>query len=200
MRQRLTGFARALRRQETNAEQRLWRELRNRQVDGWKFKRQAPHGRYVLDFFCADAALVIEVDGFQHMDARATHDAERTTYLEREGLRVLRLTNTDVLDNRGSGERLSGAWTAARPLTRRCAPTSPQGERRKRRQGIMTTGKAAQAFINISRRFPPSPLAGEGWGGGCARPEMLEHHPLPNPPPSRGRECSCNRGKGSASQ
>jgi very-short-patch-repair endonuclease len=99
MRQRLTNFARALRRQETTAEQRLWRELRNRQVDGWKFKRQAPHGRYVLDFFCADAALVIEVDGFQHMDARAIQDAERTTYLELEGLRVLRLTNTDVLDN-----------------------------------------------------------------------------------------------------
>ncbi|HEV7689208.1 MAG TPA: endonuclease domain-containing protein [Hyphomonadaceae bacterium] len=131
MRQRLTNFARALRRQETTAEQRLWRELRNRQVDGWKFKRQAPHGRYVLDFFCADAALVIEVDGFQHMDARAIQDAERTTYLELEGLRVLRLTNTDVLDNMdGALESIYLALgTAIRPLIRRCAPASPQGER-----------------------------------------------------------------------
>jgi very-short-patch-repair endonuclease len=99
MRQRLTSFARALRRQETNAEQRLWRELRNRQMDGWKFKRQVPHGKYVLDFFCADASLVIEVDGYQHHEERAAHDAERTAYLERQGLRVLRLGNSDVLDN-----------------------------------------------------------------------------------------------------
>ena len=68
-------------------------------MDGWKFKRQVPRGRYVLDFFCADAALVVEVDGFQHMEVRAADDAERTSYLEREGLSVLRLTNTDVLDN-----------------------------------------------------------------------------------------------------
>ena len=99
MRQRLTIFARSLRRQETNAEQLLWRELRNRELDGWKFKRQVPHGRYVLDFFCFDAGLVIEVDGAQHVEQRAAHDAERTAYLEGHGLRVLRLGNTDVLDN-----------------------------------------------------------------------------------------------------
>jgi very-short-patch-repair endonuclease len=100
MRQRLTGIARSLRRRETIAEERLWRELRNRQLAGWKFKRQVPRGRYVLDFFCADAGLVIEVDGFQHTDAAvALKDAERTGYLESEGLRVLRFTNADVSDN-----------------------------------------------------------------------------------------------------
>lgn len=99
MRQRLTNFARSLRRNATSAEQRLWRELRNRQVDGWKFKRQVPHGRYVLDFFCYDAGLVIEVDGHQHFDERLAHDAARTAYLEARGLRVLRPTNADVLDN-----------------------------------------------------------------------------------------------------
>jgi very-short-patch-repair endonuclease len=99
LRQRLTSFARALRRRETNAERLLWMELRNRQIDGWKFKRQVPHGRYVLDFFCSDAGLVIEVDGFQHVEQRTDYDAERTAYLESEGLRVLRLGNSDVLDN-----------------------------------------------------------------------------------------------------
>lgn len=99
MRQRRTSLARSLRRQETIAEERLWRELRNRQVDGWKFKRQVPHGRYVLDFYCFDAKLVVEVDGFQHFEERLAHDAERTAYLEAQGLRVLRLTNADVIDN-----------------------------------------------------------------------------------------------------
>jgi very-short-patch-repair endonuclease len=99
MRQRLTGLARALRRGETIAEERLWAELRGRRLAGWKFKRQVPRGRYILDFYCADAALVIEVDGFQHMEDRRGRDAERTAFLESEGLRVLRLTNADVTDN-----------------------------------------------------------------------------------------------------
>jgi very-short-patch-repair endonuclease len=99
MRQHLTSFARKLRREETSAEECLWRELRNRQMDGWKFKRQVPHGRYVLDFYCFDAGLVVEVDGAQHLERRQEHDAERTAYLEQHGLRVLRLSNSDVLDN-----------------------------------------------------------------------------------------------------
>jgi very-short-patch-repair endonuclease len=100
MRQRLTNLARSLRRRETTAEERLWRELRNRQLAGWKFKRQVPRGKYVLDFFCADAGLVIEVDGYQHLDAAGMlRDAERTAFLESEGLRVLRLTNADVSEN-----------------------------------------------------------------------------------------------------
>jgi very-short-patch-repair endonuclease len=99
MKERLTGLARTLRRQETDAEQTLWRELRGRQMDGWKFKRQVPHGHYILDFFCTDAALVIEVDGAQHLEDRAAYDTERTAYLEQEGFQVLRFWNSDVLDN-----------------------------------------------------------------------------------------------------
>jgi hypothetical protein len=59
MRVPLTGVARMLRQRETRAEQLLWRKLRARQVDGWKFKRQVPHGPYILDFYCADAGLAI---------------------------------------------------------------------------------------------------------------------------------------------
>lgn len=124
MRQRLTSFARSLRRQETNAEERLWRELRNRQVDGWKFKRQVPYGRYVLDFYCFDARLAIEVDGSQHFDERQEHDAERTAYLEQQGLRVLRLTNADVLDN------MDGALETIYLALGQCPAPSPGAARR----------------------------------------------------------------------
>lgn len=99
MRRHLTALARTLRRRETNAEERLWRELRGRRLGGWKFKRQVPCGRYILDFYCADAGLVIEVDGFQHLEETAAYDTERTKFLKSEGLRVLRLTNADVVDN-----------------------------------------------------------------------------------------------------
>lgn len=138
MRLRLTSFARALRRQETNAELLLWKELRNRQIDGWKFKRQVPHGRYVLDFFCADASLVIEVDGYQHFEERGARDVERTAYLEGEGLRVLRLGNSDVLDNMDGS--LEAIYLA---LGQRPAP-SPGATRRplpKGRGAVAANGK-----------------------------------------------------------
>ncbi len=99
MRKELTDLARGLRRRETDAERKLWSHIRDRQIDGWKFKRQVAHGRYVLDFFCFEASLVIEVDGTQHADERVEYDRGRTAYLEQGGLRVLRFWNSDVLDN-----------------------------------------------------------------------------------------------------
>jgi very-short-patch-repair endonuclease len=99
MRKALTGFARKLRREQTDAEMKLWSCIRNRQIDGWKFNRQVPSGHYVLDFFCFEASLVIEVDGSQHVEERAEHDRIRTAYLEQQGLTVLRFWNSDVLEN-----------------------------------------------------------------------------------------------------
>ena len=89
-----------LRRTETDAERALWRLLRSRQLEGHKFRRQHSAGPYILDFYCADASLAIEVDGSQHYtaDGLAT-DAVRTAYLEALGIRVLRFTNVDVLTN-----------------------------------------------------------------------------------------------------
>jgi len=88
--------ARRLRRNSTDAERRLWYHLRNRQLDGFRFRRQVPLGGFVADFACIEAALVIEIDGAQHVDlARA--DAERTRRLARAGYRVLRFWNTQVL-------------------------------------------------------------------------------------------------------
>src|SRR5258706_5201950 len=82
--------ARGLRRSQTDSEGRLWGELRGRRLGGWKWKRQVPRGPYVIDFYCAELALVIELDGSQHQDNLA-YDERRTRFLERQGLRVMRI-------------------------------------------------------------------------------------------------------------
>ena len=100
MRKEGASFARSLRRWETDAERMLWSRLRNRQVDGWKFRRQEPFGTYVLDFFCVDAGLVVEVDGGTHSEPdELGRDAVRTSFLNSNGLRILRFWNGDVIGN-----------------------------------------------------------------------------------------------------
>ena len=86
---------RRLRSHMTDAEQRLWHVLRQRQLDGCKFRRQHPYFHYILDFACLERKVVIEVDGGQHADAPA--DAQRDQFLEGEGFVVLRFWNHDVL-------------------------------------------------------------------------------------------------------
>lgn len=91
---------RALRRTQTDAERALWRLLRSRTLDGYKFRRQHGAGRYVLDFYCADAHLAIEADGSQHYTSDGlADDAVRTSELAEMGIVVLRFSNTDVLTN-----------------------------------------------------------------------------------------------------
>jgi very-short-patch-repair endonuclease len=100
MRSGLVSLARGLRRTETSAEAVLWSELRNRQMDGWKFKRQVPFGNYILDFFCYDARLAIEVDGATHSEAKEiAQDADRTAFLEANGVKLFRCSNTDIYEN-----------------------------------------------------------------------------------------------------
>ena len=77
----------------------LWTMLRNRQIDGYRFRRQHPIGRFIVDFVCFDAQLVIEVDGDSHEDQTA-YDRRRTLWLQHEaGFRLLRVTNSDVMCN-----------------------------------------------------------------------------------------------------
>ena len=87
--------ARSMRHEPAPAEQKLWRCLRNRQLNGLKFKRQHPIGPFIADFYCAERRLVLESDGDSHCD-RVTYDAERTAWLEAQGCRVVRYLNTDV--------------------------------------------------------------------------------------------------------
>ncbi|MFQ2125262.1 endonuclease domain-containing protein [Aeromonas jandaei] len=91
-------FAKRLRRDATQAEQKLWQQLRNRRLAGLKFRRQMPIGPYVVDFICLEQGLVIEVDGSQHgTQANQMHDEARTAYLNQQGFRVIRVWNNDVL-------------------------------------------------------------------------------------------------------
>ena len=93
-------FARQLRINLTECERLLWRQLRNRQLAGYKFRRQHPLPPYVLDFYCAELQLAVELDGGQHYDeAGQATDRRRTDYLRRQGLEVMRFSNLDVLQN-----------------------------------------------------------------------------------------------------
>jgi very-short-patch-repair endonuclease len=93
-----TGVAKRLRRDQTDAERVLWFQLRGRRLQGLKFKRQMPIDRYVVDFCCTEARLIIELDGGEHA-TRIAEDASRTKILEAMGYLVLRFWNNDVLQN-----------------------------------------------------------------------------------------------------
>jgi very-short-patch-repair endonuclease len=88
--------ARELRRNSTDAERWLWQRLRDRQLLGHKFRRQAPMGPYIVDFICRARKLVIEVDGSQH-GQQEDYDEGRTQFLATQGYRVLRYWNNEVL-------------------------------------------------------------------------------------------------------
>jgi len=127
---------RELRREPTEPEKQLWQCLRGRRVAGLKFRRQVWLGPFIVDFFCAEARLVIELDGETHTDPEAqAYDARRTALIEAEGYRVRRFWNNDVMQN------IEGVVVAIEEAARALAPHPP----------------------TASRRAPPSPLQGEGF-------------------------------------
>ncbi len=91
-----TTRARQLRQNGTDAEKLFWARIRNRQVANLKFRRQYPVPPYIVDFFCIENKLVIELDGEQHSPAQ---DGPRERFLQAQGFRVLRFWNNDVLTN-----------------------------------------------------------------------------------------------------
>ena len=96
----LLNRAKALRKEQTPAEQLLWKALRNRQLNGLKFYRQRVIGYYIADFYCPELKLILEADGDVHFtDEQQTHDAKRNQWFEAEGYRVLRVFNSDVTKN-----------------------------------------------------------------------------------------------------
>jgi very-short-patch-repair endonuclease len=110
----LLSYARALRREATDAERVLWRRLRSRQMCGFKFRRQVVIEPYIVDFVCLEAKLIIEVDGGQHA-GRMTYDARRTVILESKGYQAVRFWNHEILGNLDSVlERIGFALQKAR--------------------------------------------------------------------------------------
>jgi len=101
---------RRLRKDATDTERKLWSILRNRQMAGLKFFRQYSVGPYILDFYCPEERLAIEVDGGQHGDTRGQRcDARRNSYLGDVNIRVIRFWNNDVLRNiEGVEQRIRG--------------------------------------------------------------------------------------------
>jgi len=94
----LREHVRRLRREMTTAERILWGELRANRLDGFHFRRQSPICGFVVDFYCHQARLVIEVDGIGHDDQKE-YDAQRDRFISSQGLRMLRFSNANVLTN-----------------------------------------------------------------------------------------------------
>jgi very-short-patch-repair endonuclease len=126
--------ARDLRRSGTEAENRLWSALRGRRLEGFKFRRQMWIGSFIADFCCMEAKLVVEVDGSQHGE-RAAHDRVRSEALGKEGYRVLRFWNNEVLEELDSvltairSELLTRVPSPSHPARRGGPLPLPQGER-----------------------------------------------------------------------
>jgi very-short-patch-repair endonuclease len=97
----------------TDAERALRRLMRRKQIDGHRFRKQVPLGKYIVDFACLDARLIIEADGGQHDAADA--DRERDDWLRSQNFRVLRFWNNDVLKNPEGVMELILDALAARP-------------------------------------------------------------------------------------
>ena len=115
---------RQLRKNQTDAELLLWTLIRDRQLADQKFRRQHPLPPYIVDFYCHEAKLVVELDGSQHGEEQALiYDAKRTMYLEEQGLNVLRFTNKDILKQ--TKEVLETIYSFLETLT----PTLSQRER-----------------------------------------------------------------------
>ena len=121
---RLTEYAKSMRKQLTEPEQRLWLALRAKRFGHTKFRRQKVIGHYIVDFACRDPMLVIELDGDTHA-GREAYDRERTLFLENQGYRVIRFINSDVMGN------LDGVLAALDEVihTPPLPTLSPEGER-----------------------------------------------------------------------
>ncbi len=150
----LVERARELRKKQTPAEAFLWELLRNRQLLGFKFRRQHQFGDYIADFYCHEAQLVIECDGSAHNPNEAWHhDQERDAYMIAQGLRVLRFSNERILTDT---ENVLDEIASYLPL--------PLGEGR---------GEGLQTGPEPINDLPPSTFGG-GVGGGGAEHEGVE--------------------------
>jgi len=169
-----TERARQLRREETDAERKLWWRLRARQIHGAKFRRQYVVGPYIVDFCCPDLKLVVELDGGQHL-GQVEADQRRTAYLANQGYRVLRFWDNDVLTNIESvldaiAEALQNPHphplpTREREFKGRALPTR---ERDLDGQPL-PTGERAGASDSLPTRERGVEKAGEGPGEGAGQ-------------------------------
>ena len=142
-----TTVAKNLRKRLTDTERLLWRHLRAKQIEGLKFRRQEPIGKYIVDFACHEKRIVIEVDGGQHSIDEA-RDKERDEWLKEQGYRVLRFWNNEVLTN------TEGVLEVIRSML--LSPSlnpSHQGREGKRMNNDSTWGRLRQKISICSPRY-----------------------------------------------
>jgi len=165
----LLNFARKLRSEQTNAEQLVWSLLRDRRLAGAKFRRQHPVAaagkNYVLDFYCDELKLAIELDGGQHQENR-TKDEERTGLLSQLGIRVLRYWNNDVLSQTDSV--LESIWNMVNEMT--STPTTPSPPTPLPKGGTATPPSPPTPLPKGGTATPPSPPTPLPKGGTATAP------------------------------
>jgi very-short-patch-repair endonuclease len=145
------SLTKALRHNATEAEKKLWYHLRNRKVLGAKFRRQQSFGPYILDFYCAELKLAVELDGGQHGGTKGIiRDEQRDEYLKQEGVIVLRFWNNQLFDEFEGV--LDMIYTTLKGQTPHPNPL-PQGERER----SSTTRECAEGSAQ-----PSSPRGREG--------------------------------------
>ncbi len=159
--EKLKPLARQMRHDSTPAEDQLWQALRNRQLDGYKFRRQHSIDRFIADFYCHDARLIVEVDGPIHQYT-PDEDALRQEFLESRGLRVLRFRNAEVINNLDNILAQIGA-----------ALGSP-------------SPNAAQPHPHLPTLGSPSPRAERGLGGAATEPDWPAVDVIVGNPPFLG--------------
>ena len=162
---KLTPRARNLRRDQTDAERKLWARLKARQVAGAKFRRQHVIGPYIADFCCPERAIIVELDGKQHLE-RGEYDQRRSAFLARRGYQVLRFWDDEVLKTLDVIlERIFDAVTHPHPNP------LPPGEGEGWSSGLSpqnderwVTSSAPQGESSAAHLSVPLPLGGRGEG------------------------------------
>jgi very-short-patch-repair endonuclease len=139
------GKAKVLRKRSTEAEKRLWGKLRAKQLGKLKFRRQQPIGKYIVDFISFEKSIVIELDGGQHAIEKE-RDIQRDEWLKREGFKILRFWDNDVLEN------LEGVMEV---IQKNCMSPSPPLPSREGRLVRISLG---------NNYFPPPRGGGKGRG------------------------------------
>jgi len=177
--------ARRMRREKGTAERKLWYRLRQINRQGFQFRQQAPIGPYIADFCDHSAKLIVEVDGAQHGEPKGlAADKRRTRWLESQGYRELRFWNHEVLTNIYGVE--VAIMLALGLLTENGAgEASNDGANPSLLEELR---KKAWRLVRRAGRTVPSPLVGEGEGGGDCRAAEVGIPPTPNPSPQGGGE------------
>jgi very-short-patch-repair endonuclease len=157
----------------TDSEIALWRHLRAHRLNGEKFRRQQPIGRYVVDFVHFGARLIVEADGGQHN--RSAADERRDTWLRAQGFTVMRFWNNEIMQNLAGvletitaavSELSTQAVAPARAPAPALAPSPPPLSREGRGEQSNHMSSTPNAEEEFASHISPSPLAGEGLGRG----------------------------------